>query len=109
MLTEASDVQPSNAQLPISVTPSGMVTDASDVQPLNAELPISVTLAGMLTEASDVQSRNAELPIFITPSGMAYSVAVLGFFASPSEQWTVAVSGSTPNALSMNHCACVPP
>ena len=33
MVTEARDVQPSNALYPMEVTPEGMVTEVRDVQP----------------------------------------------------------------------------
>ena len=59
MVTLVSELQPSNAELPMLVTLFGMVTLVSEVQPMNAPHPMLVTLSGMVMLVSDWQSWNA--------------------------------------------------
>ena len=47
MVTDASDVHPINAELPMKVTLLGIVTDVI-VHPQNAPEPIEVTLVGII-------------------------------------------------------------
>ena len=46
-----------------------MITDVSEVQPSNAQKQIFVTEDGMLTDVSEVQNLNAATSITVTPSG----------------------------------------
>ena len=55
----------------------GIVTDVKPVQPSNAEDPISVTPSGIVTEVKPVQSLNTCQPTSVTPSGQTKLVAVL--------------------------------
>lgn len=54
-------LQPSNALLPILVTPTGIVMLVSPVQPRNAPLSIRVTPFPIVMLVSPVQSQNAQL------------------------------------------------
>ena len=72
-------MQPEKAELPILVTPSGIVTEVKPVQPEKAELPILVTPSGIVTEVKPVQPEKAELPILVTDSGMVIEVSLLIF------------------------------
>ena len=55
MLIEESEVHPLNADLPISLSPSGRTTEERAVQPQNEYSPISVSPSGRTTEESAVQ------------------------------------------------------
>ena len=55
-IVKVSPSQPLNAELPISVTLSGIFTLVSPVQPSNADFPMAFTLLGITMPVSPVQS-----------------------------------------------------
>ena len=73
----SSFVQLSKADSPISVTAGGIATEASRVQPLNAQYSIVFTLDGMITLVRFGQSRNAFLEIEVTPSSITIDLMLL--------------------------------
>ena len=58
------------------VTESPMVTEASEVHPKNAEVPMVSTEPGMVTEASEVHPSNALFPMDVKPAGSETAVTV---------------------------------
>ena len=63
-------LQSSNAELPILVTPSGIVMLVKLLQPEKALYPMDVTPSGIVILVKPLQSSNAELPILVTLSGI---------------------------------------
>jgi hypothetical protein len=61
---------PSNAQIPMEVTLSGIMIEDKLEQPKNAKLPMNVTLLGILIEVKLEQFMNAPYPIDSMPSGI---------------------------------------
>jgi hypothetical protein len=72
---EGRAVQRLNAEMPMLVTPAGIVTLVRLVHELNAEPPILVTLAGIVTLVRPVHELNAELPMLVTVAGMTTAPA----------------------------------
>ena len=73
-LTDASDEQPENAQLPIRVVPREISIASSDVQPQNAPSAMEARLLGNSTLLSDVQREKAASPMDTMPSGIRMDV-----------------------------------
>ena len=70
MMKDSSELQPANAKSPIQVTEPEMDRDSSELQPSNAFSPMEVLEPAMLRDRSELQRLNALLPIEVTESGM---------------------------------------
>ena len=62
-------IQPSKADAPISVSPSGNVNAVMDSQYLNASLPMVLTLDGRLMLFNELQTENIRSGIDVMPFG----------------------------------------
>ena len=68
MVIEVKLLQKEKAELPIDVTPLGIVMEVKLLQPEKAFPPIDVTLLGMMIVARLLQPQKARLLIFCKPS-----------------------------------------
>ncbi len=66
-LIDSKEVQPSNADAPMIVTPEGIIIEVRASQPWKAKSPIVRSPDGILTDVSEVQPLNELASIVVTP------------------------------------------
>ena len=82
--TDAKEVAPEKASLPMEVRPSEKETDAKEVALLKALRPMEMRPSGSVIETKEVQSAKALAPMEVTPSGTATWPFASGVYRQPA-------------------------